>query len=120
RTVSQADPQREDFEDPTVAAARLAGATTPGHFDELRDAPGSLRPAWREFFGRVGTVATADFDRRAAQLARQVREDGITYNVYSDQHGAANRWSIDQLPFIVTREDWAQIEPGIVQRAGLL
>jgi len=118
--MSQADPQLENVEDPTAAAARLAGPTTPGHFDELREPPGSLRPAWREFFGRIGTVAIADFDRRAAQLARQVREDGITYNVYSDQHGTANRWSLDQLPFIVTREDWAQIEPGIVQRAGLL
>ena len=49
-----------------------------------------------------------------------MREDGITYNVYSDQHGAAHRWSLDLLPFIVSREDWVQIEQGIVQRAGLL
>ncbi len=49
-----------------------------------------------------------------------MREDGITYNVYSDQHDPSHRWSLDLLPFIVSREDWEQIEPGIVQRAGLL
>jgi uncharacterized circularly permuted ATP-grasp superfamily protein/uncharacterized alpha-E superfamily protein len=65
-------------------------------------------------------VAIADFDRRAALLARQVRDDGITYNVYSEPHDSAQRWSLDLLPFIVSREDWAQIEEGIVQRAGLL
>ena len=118
--MTQADLQLENFEDPTSAAARLAGPITAGHFDELRDPQGALRPAWRGFFTSIGSAAIADFDRRAALLARQVREDGITYNVYSDPHGSANRWSLDLLPFIVSREDWAQIEPGIVQRAGLL
>jgi uncharacterized circularly permuted ATP-grasp superfamily protein/uncharacterized alpha-E superfamily protein len=118
--VTQADLQFENLSDPALAAARLAVPALGGHFDELRDPQGALRPAWREFFGHLGPAAFADFDRRAALLARQVREDGVTYNVYSDAHGPANRWSLDLLPFIVTREDWAQIEPGIVQRAGLL
>ena len=118
--MTQANLQFENLSDPALAAARLAVPALAGHFNELRDPQGALRPAWREFFGHLGPAALADFDRRAALLARQVREDGVTYNVYSDAHGPANRWSLDLLPFIVTREDWAQIEPGIVQRAGLL
>lgn len=118
--VSQADLQFENPADPTLAAVRLAAPAAAGHFDELRDPQAALRPIWREFFENVGPAALSDFDRRAALLARQVREDGITYNVYSDSHGAANRWSLDLLPFIVSRDDWAQIEPGIVQRANLL
>jgi uncharacterized circularly permuted ATP-grasp superfamily protein/uncharacterized alpha-E superfamily protein len=118
--VTHADPQFEEPNDPALEAARRAGAATAGHFDELRDPQGALRPVWRGFFGHLGPSAFSDFDYLAAQLARQVREDGITYNVYSDQHDSAHRWSLDLLPFIVSREDWAQIEPGIVQRAGLL
>jgi len=118
--VTQADLQLEAFADPAAAAARLAAAAPAGHFDELRDPQGTLRPVWRQFFEHVGAGAFADFDRRAALLARQVRDDGITYNVYSDQHGPTHRWSLDLLPFIVSREDWARIEEGIVQRASLL
>jgi hypothetical protein len=118
--VTQADLQLQALADPASAAVRLAAATPAGHFDELRDPQGALRPMWREFFEHVGAGAFADFDRRAALLARQVRDDGITYNVYSDQHGPTNQWSLDLLPFIVSREDWAQIEEGIVQRASLL
>jgi uncharacterized circularly permuted ATP-grasp superfamily protein/uncharacterized alpha-E superfamily protein len=116
--VTQADLQLEGAQDPARAAARVAAPATPGHFDELRDPQGSLRPAWQQFFGQAGTVA--DFDRRAAILARQVREDGITYNVYNDQNGPSHQWSLDLLPFIIAREEWAQIEEGIAQRAGLL
>ncbi len=118
--MTQANLQLEAFADPAVAVARLAAPTPAGHFDELRDAQGALRPVWREFFEHAGPGAFADFDRRAALLARQVRDDGITYNVYSDQHGPTHRWSLDLLPFIVSREDWAQIEEGVVQRASLL
>ena len=118
--MTQADLQQDNPPDPAMEAARLASPATAGHFDELRDPQGALQPLWAEFFGHLGPGAFADFDRRAAQLARQVREDGITYNVYSDQHGTAHRWSLDLLPFIVSRDDWVQIEQGIVQRAGLL
>ena len=118
--MTQAHLQLENLADPALAAARLASPAATGHFDELRDPQGALRPIWQQFFEHLGPAAFADFDRLAALLARQVREDGITYNVYSDQHGPSHRWSLDLLPFIVSGEDWAQIEQGIVQRAGLL
>lgn len=120
------------FDTPVTGDAAPVRFTVPaaqGHFDELREAPGGedpasrpgpLRPVWREFFQHLGPVQPAELDRRAGLLARQIREDGITYNVYSDGHGAANRWPLELLPFIVSRDDWAQIEPGIVQRARLL
>ena len=118
--MTQADPTPEKVPDPATALALLAAPITPGHFDELRDPQGALRPVWKDFFEQVGPAAIADFDRRAALLARQVREDGITYNVYNDPHGPANRWSLNLLPFIVPRDEWALIEQGIVQRADLL
>ena len=118
--MTQANLQLEGPSDPARQAARLAAPAAAGHFDELRDADGSLRPAWHQFFGHVGIGAVADFDRRAELLERQVRDDGITYNVYSQEDGPANQWSLDLLPFIISRDDWKQIEEGIVQRASLL
>ncbi len=118
--MTQAKLPPEAITDAALEAARLACPASPTHFDELRDATGSLRPLWRGFFEHIGAGAVADFDRRAALLARKVREDGITYNVYSQTSGPAHRWSLDLLPFIVSREDWLLIEEGIVQRASLL
>jgi len=118
--VSQVDLQLDAASDPSRAAAALASPAMPGHFDEFRQEDGSLRQVWRQFFDAVGVGAVGDFGRRAEMLARQVRDDGVTYNVYSDPSGSAHQWNLDLLPFIIPREDWEQIEAGIVQRAGLL
>ena len=62
-----------------------------------------------------------ELNRRAQSLARQIRDNGVTYNVYADQaHGTQRPWSLDLLPTIVTPKDWAEIEAGVLQRTRLL
>jgi uncharacterized circularly permuted ATP-grasp superfamily protein/uncharacterized alpha-E superfamily protein len=50
----------------------------------------------------------------------QVRENGVTYNVYADPQGADRPWELDLLPMILSHEEWRGIEAAIVQRATLL
>ena len=71
---------------------------TPGHYDELRAADGTLRPSWGEFFEHLGPGGFADLPRRRATIERQVRDDGITYNVYSEDGRGERPWSLDLLP----------------------
>lgn len=103
----------------SVAFAACAPLREP-HFDELRDG-GALRAPWQGFFEELGTDDLSDLDRRLAALRRQIREDGITYNVYADVPGEvpARPWSLDLLPFIIEPSDWACIERGVTQRAAL-
>ncbi len=111
------------FEAPNDAAAAvqsLAVAAPAGHYDELLGPDGALRPAWAGFFEQLGLPGLSDLERRRQLLQRQVREHGVTYNVYGDEHGPARRWSLDLLPFIIGPEDWSQIEAGVCQRAALL
>jgi uncharacterized circularly permuted ATP-grasp superfamily protein/uncharacterized alpha-E superfamily protein len=109
-----------DYVQPAAAtAARLALPPRDGHFDELRDASGALRPGWQRFFELLGADGFADLDRRLEVVARQVHENGINYTVYADQ-GPARPWSLDLLPFVVDDEEWRAIEAGIAQRARLL
>jgi len=105
---------------PSDIALGLAAASSDGHYDELRAPDGALRPAWQEFFTHLGATGFADLDRRSAMLARQIRDDGVTYNVYQADGGAQRPWSLDLLPLIIESDDWARIEAGVKQRARLL
>jgi uncharacterized circularly permuted ATP-grasp superfamily protein/uncharacterized alpha-E superfamily protein len=100
-----------------------AAQASPGHFDELRAAAtggGKLTEVWRQFFSTLENDSAADMDQRAANLARQVRDNGITYNVYADENGPQRPWSLDLFPLIVDPASWQRIEAGVLQRMRLL
>ena len=93
------DPTR----DASAIAARMALPAVAGHRDELRDAAGALRPLWREFFSHLGAGGFADLPRRRETIERQVRDDGISYNVYSDEGRGERPWPLDLMPFFLNR-----------------
>ncbi|MFZ2123220.1 MAG: circularly permuted type 2 ATP-grasp protein [Rhodoferax sp.] len=133
-----APPQLAQPESPSVAALAQATQATPGHFDELRGTVARATPAptphapeaavgnpklteiWRQFFSTLENDSAADMDQRAANLARQVRDNGITYNVYADENGPQRPWSLDLFPLIVDPASWQRIEVGVLQRMRLL
>jgi uncharacterized circularly permuted ATP-grasp superfamily protein/uncharacterized alpha-E superfamily protein len=125
-------------ETPAALAAALAPPAAPGHYDELRggvsaplpDAQGPhativsghalpTRP-WARFFENLGREGFADLNRRTTDLQRQVRDNGITYNVYADAGGPQRPWSLDLFPLIIPTASWHQIEAGVLQRVRLL
>ena len=99
-------PARGPGDDPTAGALRLPGA--------------SLSPAWSRFVDNVADQGAQDLDRRAASLARQIRDNGVTYNVYADENGPQRPWSLDLFPLIIDPDDWTKIEIGVSQRMRLL
>ncbi|WMD22274.1 circularly permuted type 2 ATP-grasp protein [Achromobacter seleniivolatilans] len=117
--------QTDPSQDVASLAVHAALPARAGHYDELRDtagAPGAtrLREPWPRFFELLGTSGFADLDRRVDMVARQIRENGITYNIYAEASGSARPWSLDLLPFVINDTDWAAIELGLCQRATLL
>ena len=108
-------------------AHAVAPSADPGHWDELRaqadpgEAP--LSAHWQRFFELSdidGAQAAAEVSRRHEQLQRQVRDNGITHNVYANAGGSQRPWSLDLFPMIVGPSDWAHIEAGVLQRTRLL
>ena len=80
---------------------------------------------WRDFVRWLpppapGQGVADEMDRRVAQVARQIRHDGITHNVFGEQGAAQRPWSLELLPLIIDTADWAVIEAGVVQRAALM
>ena len=101
------------------AVGQLAPHATSEHFDELRGQVSGTQTAlsadWAEFFSQIDASGLQDFDRRSDELARQVRDNGITYNSYGDQDVPQRPWSVDRFPLIVGHDHWQQIEAGTIQ-----
>ena len=103
--------------------AALAGQSAPpvpdGHRDELRLPDGTLREPWVRFFSELDDLRPDALNAHAAAVARQIRDNGVTYNVYADQGGGTRAWQLELFPFLVSESDWAAIEAGVTQRATL-
>jgi uncharacterized circularly permuted ATP-grasp superfamily protein/uncharacterized alpha-E superfamily protein len=121
-----------------VPAIALASAAAAGHFDELRGAPACaaastspdatdsiadkapLSGPWRQFFDYLADAGAVGLDQRASSMERQIRDNGVTYNVYADEDGPQRPWSLDLFPLMIEPDSWQQIEAGVVQRMRLL
>jgi len=91
-----------------------------GRYDELIAAAREPRQHWKPFLESVAAEPAERMRERLGAVQSQVRENGVTYNVYADPQGADRPWELDLLPFIVPPEEWAGIEAAIAQRATLL
>lgn len=89
-------------------------------YHELLDAEGALRPHWRPLLDHLRRCTAEQLRQRQALLARQIQENGVTYNVYADPDGADRPWELDLLPNIIPAEEWQQLAAGVAQRASLL
>ncbi len=112
-------------ESPAELAGDIAGPAATGHYDELRGlaagSDGALTPEWANFFDLLGEEGLGDLDRRMASLRRQIRDNGVTYNVYAEESGGVQRpWSVDLFPLILSPETWRRIETGVLQRVRVM
>jgi uncharacterized circularly permuted ATP-grasp superfamily protein/uncharacterized alpha-E superfamily protein len=111
-----------------LAQALASPQAACGHFDELRGtiatqdaahAPDAI-PAWSQFFQDMQTDGLGNLNQRTASLERQIRDNGVTYNVYADANGPQRPWSLDLFPLIIPASNWQTIESGVRQRVRLL
>ncbi|WP_213875509.1 circularly permuted type 2 ATP-grasp protein [Pseudomonas sp. dw_358] len=91
-----------------------------GTYHEMLEADGAVRPHWRRLFDQLQRSSSAQLGQRQALMARQIQENGVTYNVYADPKGADRPWELDLLPNLIPAAEWQQVSAGIAQRARLL
>ncbi len=105
----------------TTAAGRAAPAgyaPGPGGYDEMVAPDGSIRPAWHPLGQTLAGMDLRDMRRYRAEASRLLADDGVTY--HTPGTGERRNWQLDPLPMMISAEDWAVIESGVVQRAELL
>ncbi|SFW82466.1 MULTISPECIES: circularly permuted type 2 ATP-grasp protein [Pseudomonas] len=93
---------------------------TTGTYHELMDDSGAVRTHWQRLFDQLQRSTPAQLLQRQALLARQIQENGVTYNVYADPKGADRPWELDLLPHVIDPQEWRHLSAGIAQRARLL
>src|SRR5258706_2633491 len=109
-------------------AHNLISSYTPAsaRYDEMLAAaqmphgPYKPRAHWHSLFEQLAATPPETLRERLQWVRREVRENGVTYNVYADPEGADRPWELDMLPFILPADEWAGIEAAIRQRATLL
>lgn len=89
-------------------------------FDELLDEAGRPRPHWAGLVEAIARAEPARMRDRIATVEREIRDSGLTYNMYADPKGAERPWALDALPMIIGADEWPAIEAAVAQRARLL
>lgn len=89
-------------------------------YDELSADGVTPRPHWAHLMESLREIGPEELGRRWSRAERRIRENGITYNIYSDPLGANRPWKIDIVPLLISANEWRFIEAGIIQRAQLL
>ena len=89
-------------------------------YDELSADGVNPRAHWAQLMESLRAIGPEELGRRCLRAERRIRENGITYNIYSDPLGANRPWEIDIVPFLIAADEWRYIEQGIIQRARLL
>lgn len=89
-------------------------------YDEMLEAPLTPRAHWRQIVDELTATPPEEMCERLKAVQRQVREDGVTYNVHADPRGADRPWDLDVLPMVLPHGEWEQIEAAVAQRARLL
>src|SRR5436190_18136496 len=94
-------------------------ASSPGIFDESISGPGAPRAHWRSFITSFEQLGRDELASRWENGRRIIREHGVTYNVYGDPQGMDRPWELDFVPLLITPDEWARIEAGLIQRLRL-
>ena len=87
--------------------------------DEVFTAEGEQRAHWRYLLDSLETLGRTALQDREAKALRILRDDGATYNIYDSDHRAHQTWGLDLVPALISSEEWAFIEAGLLERAEL-
>ncbi|MDQ3790929.1 MAG: circularly permuted type 2 ATP-grasp protein [Actinomycetota bacterium] len=87
-----------------------------GAYDEMFAPDGTVRQAYRRLHDQLVHSAPAELSARAEALDRALVDQGITFSL----SGQERPFPLDLIPRVITANEWARLERGIVQRVRAL
>ena len=92
----------------------------PGSYDELLDGEGAIREQWTHVGAALAELGHDELLRRQFDVDRLLDADGVSYNAFGASDPRGRRWALDPIPVVLSSQEWAAIERGVIQRAELL
>lgn len=91
-------------------------AASPGVFDEMFEADGSVRPVYRPLVDAAGRLDDAELVERSEFLGRNYLDQGVTF----DFGGEEAPFPLDLIPRVIRASEWSPVEAGVKQRVKAL
>ena len=111
----------QNVKDNPIGAYLAERTTTESRFfDEITAPDGTVLPHWQKIVRFYKNLSKDNLARRALEVEHQLKENGVTYNIYGDPNGMNRPWMLDPVPMVFSEDDWQLIEKGLIQRANLL
>ncbi len=89
-------------------------------FDEMYHEGQTIRACWKKIVDDIEEAGLDVLKAKQAEIDWHLEDNGVTYNIYDDNEGPANRsWSLDPIPFVIAEKEWESVKKGLQQRARL-
>lgn len=85
-------------------------------YDEMFDADGNIRQAYKGIFKALAPATATDLAARADALGRAFLDQGITFSL----SGQERPFPLDLIPRVIAAAEWTKLEKGIKQRVQAL
>lgn len=95
-------------------------AADAGRYDALRGADGELRSGWPRLIRAFSALDSRRVQDCRRERDRLLTEMGLGAGGRSGGAPKPANWNLDLLPYVVTSQDWREIETGLAQRGELL
>jgi uncharacterized circularly permuted ATP-grasp superfamily protein/uncharacterized alpha-E superfamily protein len=105
---------------PSAVKPAEAYTALPAVPDEMVGPDGKLRPLWRDFATAFAALSPEDIGRRTARAEQYLRDSGVFYRQYGGGESVERPWPLAPIPVLIAESDWADLAPGLIQRAELL
>jgi len=90
-----------------------------GVHDEMVDASGAPRPAWKKFIASLDRLGAEELQARFARADQYLRDAGVYYRLYERDGANEREWPLAHVPLLVDDTEWAAISAGLTERADL-
>jgi hypothetical protein len=95
-------------------------APLPGHYDEMVDPDGAVRPHWAKLSATLAGFGRHELTRRTQEARRLIRDNGMTFHMHKGRDTQKRPWPLDLVPCVIDGDEWATLERAVAQRARLL
>ena len=83
-------------------------------YDEMFTAEGKIRPEYLTLAKRLREMTHPEVEQRQKLADLLLRNQGVTFTVYSDNAGIEKVFPFDPIPRLITAEEWEHVERGLV------